>query len=117
MLGLELSSQVGGEMTGSSCVFRRTTVLHVAVGFCQLWLPADLPLCIGDICLELNTSMLKRVLVQIGPGMSSAKISIPVSQTALQAFTLKLQHTGLLTGREIHLFHLQLIRNTINKYR
>lgn len=49
-----------------------------------LWLPADVYLCVEVICLELNTSMLKRVLVKQGPVCPLKNESIIVCQTALQ---------------------------------
>lgn len=84
MLRLELSSHVGGEMPGVAAVFSAGLQFYVWLALPTLWLPADFYLCMEVICLEFNTSMLKRVLVKQGPVCPLKNESIIVCQTVLQ---------------------------------
>lgn len=84
MLRLELSSHVAGEMTGVAAVFSARLQFTCGLLLPTLWLPADFYLCMEVICLELNTSMSKRVLVKQGPVHPLQNESIIVCQTALQ---------------------------------
>lgn len=63
MLRLELSSYVGGEMMGVAAVFSAGLQFYADLLLPTPWLPADLRRCMEDICLQLNASVSKRVLV------------------------------------------------------